>query len=318
MNTPPSPSPNALPALDKLGLVVLERGWLSSNSVVMLSEGEGLVVDTGYVTHAEQTVALLRSVLGARPLSRILNTHLHSDHCGGNAALQDAWPAALTAIPPGHAEAVRRWDTVALTYAPTGQQCPRFGFQQCLQPGEQFRFGQLRWDIHSAPGHDAQAILLHEPHAGVLISGDALWANGFGVVFPELDGEPGFEEVGQTLDLIEALAPRSVIPGHGPLFTGDEVTAALFRARSRLTQFIQHPAKHRWHALKVLLKFKLLELQNVERQTLLDWFSASSYFCRIARIDRRDRHLSEVFDELLHDLARTGALRIQGEQVVNQ
>jgi glyoxylase-like metal-dependent hydrolase (beta-lactamase superfamily II) len=51
---------------------------------------ETAVVDTGYVTHAEQTLALIESVLGTRPLDRILNTHLHSDHCGGNAALQSA------------------------------------------------------------------------------------------------------------------------------------------------------------------------------------------------------------------------------------
>jgi acyl-CoA synthetase (AMP-forming)/AMP-acid ligase II len=34
------------------------------------------VVDTGYVTHADQTLALIESVLGMRPLDRVLNTHL--------------------------------------------------------------------------------------------------------------------------------------------------------------------------------------------------------------------------------------------------
>lgn len=317
MNTPQQPSQLLHPTLAEVGVTVLERGWLSSNNVVMLSDTEGLVVDTGYATHAEQTVALLQDLLGDRVLSRIVNTHLHSDHCGGNAALKAAWPEALITIPPGHAEAVRRWDTVALTYAPTGQQCPRFNWDQCFWPGEQLKIGQLSWDIHAAPGHDTQAVLLHEPNAGLLISGDALWANGFGVVFPELDGEQGFEEVEATLNLIEGLAPRCVIPGHGPIIVGNELGAALARARSRLTQFTQHPPKHRWHALKVLLKFKLLELQSVEQHKLLSWFSTSSYFCRIAYIDHPALGIDAIFTMLLRDLARAGALQIEGEWVIN-
>ena len=50
------------------------------------------LVDTGYATHAPQTLALVQQALGARPLDLIVNTHLHSDHCGGNALLQAAWP----------------------------------------------------------------------------------------------------------------------------------------------------------------------------------------------------------------------------------
>ena len=318
MNSSPPVSATVPADLPEHGLTVLERGWLSSNSVFMCNGGDTLVVDTGYVTHADQTVALIRSLLGGRGLDRIANTHLHSDHCGGNAALQSAWPSAVTAIPPGHAEAVRQWDTVTLTYEPTGQQCPRFGFDGCLMPGEQLRVGDLHWDIHAAPGHDAQAILLHEARLGILISGDALWANGFGVVFPELEGEQGFDEVGKTLDLIEGLAPTTVIPGHGPVFAGEGIAPALLRARTRLKQFVEQPTKHRWHALKVLLKFKLLELQVVQRCVLEAWFSGSGYFQRITRIDHAEVDTRDVFDKLIRDLAHVNALRIEGPLIVDQ
>jgi len=50
------------------------------------------------------------SALQGRPLDLLLNTHLHSDHCGGNAALQARYPALQTLIPPGHADYVRVWD----------------------------------------------------------------------------------------------------------------------------------------------------------------------------------------------------------------
>src|SRR5450830_889398 len=87
-------------------VVVFERGWLSSNNVLFVGAEETALVDTGYATHAEQTVALVESALGARPLDRVLNTHLHSDHCGGNAALQQRYPGLCTDIPPGEAALV--------------------------------------------------------------------------------------------------------------------------------------------------------------------------------------------------------------------
>ncbi|HXZ07133.1 MAG TPA: MBL fold metallo-hydrolase, partial [Paraburkholderia sp.] len=55
---------------------VFERGWLSSNNVLLVDDTHAALVDTGYATHASQTVALVREALGARPLDLIVNTHL--------------------------------------------------------------------------------------------------------------------------------------------------------------------------------------------------------------------------------------------------
>jgi glyoxylase-like metal-dependent hydrolase (beta-lactamase superfamily II) len=303
--------------LANLGVTVLERGWLSANSIVMRAGTDTLVVDTGYGAHAQQTVALVAEVLQGQPLQRVVNTHLHSDHCGGNAALVEAWPNARIGIPPGQAAAVRAWDPVALTYVPTGQSCPRFDYDELIRAGDQIRIGSLCWNVHSAPGHDPHAVVLHEPEQRLLISGDALWNNGFGVVFPELDGDNAFDEVGATLDLIESLNPAAVIPGHGPVFQGPDVAAALSRARSRLSQFQEYPAKHRWHALKVLVKFKLLELQRIEFDKLESWFEDSDYFIRISRIDRIDAP-SEVLRSLLTDLESVRAIALHGDWILNQ
>ncbi|WP_288130610.1 MBL fold metallo-hydrolase, partial [Accumulibacter sp.] len=58
-------------------LLVLERGWLSSNNIVFLEGEQAALVDSGYVTHAAQTVALLEHALAGRRLTRLLNTHSH-------------------------------------------------------------------------------------------------------------------------------------------------------------------------------------------------------------------------------------------------
>ncbi len=174
------------------GVTVLERGWLSSNNVVLSGRYGTALVDSGYASHAAQTVQLVEGALRDRPLEVLLNTHLHSDHCGGNAALQVRYPKLKTMIPPGQAEHVRRWDPVALTYAPTGQDCPRFTITGLLHPGSSLQLGDQTWEVHAAPGHDLHSVILFEPQSRTLISADALWENGFGVVFQELEGERAF------------------------------------------------------------------------------------------------------------------------------
>lgn len=303
--------------LASIGVTVFERGWLSSNNVLIQGSTSTALVDSGYCTHAEQTLALVRDALQGKPLDFLLNTHLHSDHCGGNAVLQGAFTELETWIPPGQAKSVTKWDPVALTYEPTGQTCPAFTFQALLCPGHTIQLGDTTWEIHGAKGHDPHSIVLFEPQSRVLISADALWEHGFGIVFPELEGVDAFDEVAATFDLIERLDPITIVPGHGAVF--EDTSGGLKRARNRLDQFVKNPEQHRRHALKVLIKFKLLEWQSVRWVDLLDWYANTPY---IALIERR----SEVIDldkvgssleSLVHELAIRQALRREADEFFN-
>ncbi|MEY2953838.1 MAG: hypothetical protein RLZZ401_1925, partial [Pseudomonadota bacterium] len=294
---------------------VLERGWLSSNNVLFQGQDQCALVDSGYHTHSAQTLALVHAALAGRPLDLLVNTHLHSDHCGGNAALQAHYPGLRTLIPPGHATAVRDWDEAALSYRSTGQQCLRFGYDGVLRPGQDVRLGDTQWQVHAAPGHDPHSVILFEPVSAVLISADALWETGFGVVFPELDGVHAFDEVAQTLDLIEQLAPRTVIPGHGRVF--DTVGAALGVARRRLDGFVREPRKHAVHAAKVLLKFKLLELHRVLLGDFVAWASQTGLMHHAHQTHFADQPLPLWLGQLAQDLVRSGAAEIDGDWLVN-
>jgi glyoxylase-like metal-dependent hydrolase (beta-lactamase superfamily II) len=302
--------------LERTGVTVFERGWLSSNNVLIQSSASGplALIDSGYCSHADQTLALVTSALGTTPLDLLLNTHLHSDHCGGNAALQSQYPHLSTLIPPGHADAVAIWDSEALTFAPTGQQCPRFRFDGLLVPGQQVILGDWHWQVHGSKGHDPHSIVLHQADNGLLISADALWENGFGVVFPELEGVSAFDEVEETLNLIEALNPVLVIPGHGPLF--QDVAGALERARSRLARFRGAPAQHLRHAQKVLIKFRLLEWQSIERQALLRWAMATPYLRQAMPLESAKAGEAWLAT-LLAELERSQALRQEGDLIIN-
>lgn len=302
---------NQLPA----GVLVLERGWLSSNNILFVGSTSTMLVDSGYSTHSEQTVDLVGASLQQRPLDVLLNTHLHSDHCGGNAALQRAYPELQTLIPPGQAASVSPWDAVALTYVPTGQHCPQFQFNGLLLPGTDIQLADTPWQIHAAPGHDPHSLIFFEPQSRTLISADALWESGFGVVFPELDGEQAFDEVAATFDLIEQLDPRWVIPGHGPVFAYSP--AILAHARQRLNAFVSNPSRHAQHAAKVLLKFKLLEQQLLPFAEFVSWAQQSSYFERI-----REKFFSSMafelwIEQLVGELVRSGVARRDGTMLCN-
>ncbi len=304
------------PALE--GLTVFERGWLSSNNILLHgSEGEhATLIDSGYVTHAGQTLALVRHALQpGKTLMRIVNTHLHSDHCGGNAALQRAFGAQVV-IPPGDADAVAAWDEDRLSYKLTGQQCERFAFDALLRPGESLSVGTRTWQAHAAPGHDPHSLILFDAHNGVLVSADALWANGFGVVFPELDGVSAFDHVAATLDLIESLDARLVIPGHGAPF--DDTAAALQRARSRLAAFRAEPVRHARHGIKVLAKYRMLEAGSQPLPDLLGWFAATPIAQQVwQRVGRPEGSARAWGERLVAELIAQGALTLRDGQVHN-
>ena len=294
---------------------MLERGWLSSNNVLLHGSGDdATLVDTGHSVHAEQTVALVRHALrAAHPqmrLVRVLNTHLHSDHCGGNAALVREFGAELL-IPPGLWNAARQWDEQALGYAAIGQRCDRFEPLGRISPGESLHVGVRRWEVLASPGHDPDSVMLFDAHDGVLISADALWENGYGIVFPELAGEPGFDDVQRVLDLIATLPVRCVIPGHGAPFL--DCAGALNRARTLLARQRASPRQHARHAAKVLIKFHLMEERQQSWVELKAWADARPLFNRVFEEQESGtgRTLQQWYETLVGELVERGALAVR-------
>jgi len=268
--------------LDTLRLRVLERGWLSANQAVFRAAGAtpATVVDTGFSAHAQQTQALIDHALGGAPLGRIVNTHLHSDHCGGNASLQ-ARGDVETWIPSPSMAAVARWDEDALSYRLTDQPCPRFVAHRALVPGASIALGEADWQIHAAPGHDMDAVMLFEPQTRTLISGDALWEERLAIIFPELVGDDGFGPTRATLSLIERLEPRTVLPGHGRVF--EDVGRALAASRERVAAFERHPERHAQHAARALVMFHLLEVRELGFADLVAWMLRTPIYRTVAR-----------------------------------
>ena len=116
---------------------VLERGWLSANNILLFEGENATVIDSGYVTHAAQTVDLVSHALDGRNLKRLLNTHSHSDHIGGNAALQAAFDCEII-VPAGlHAARERLLQTHAELWTASDRRAFGALLQQRIQDERQ-------------------------------------------------------------------------------------------------------------------------------------------------------------------------------------
>jgi glyoxylase-like metal-dependent hydrolase (beta-lactamase superfamily II) len=297
------------------GIEVFERGWLSANNIFHYGEEDVSLVDSGYCTHQNLTLDLLTSALKKHhllKLNKLVNTHLHSDHCGGNAALAKTFHCEVL-IPSAEEIAVKNWDSTLLSYDNLGQECPRFSHSGILIPGKEILLGRYLWRILAAPGHDPHSIMLYQADHRILISADALWEEGFGVIFPELWGEAGFEEVAQTLDLIEALPVDLVIPGHGAPFV--DIKKSLDTARSRLDYLASDPDRNARHGAKVLLKYRLLEWRNRNISEVNDWIRNTPALISAAKLLNMD--MSEFVEWLPKSLVKSGTAKLDGEILID-
>lgn len=290
-------------------LLVLERGWLSSNNILGFDGERAAIIDSGYVSHAAQTVALVERALDGRRLERLINTHSHSDHIGGNAVLQQVFGCQVI-VPAGIDATIAEWDEAALLLSPLGQRAARFQHDRLLAAGDNFGFGGLTWQAHAVPGHDMDALAFHNAEKRLLISGDALWRDGFGVVFSELLGQAGegggLAATRATLDRLARLPVDVVIPGHGAPFV--EVEEAFACAYRRLAAFEQNIERLARHALKVILAFAMLERRQLPRRELPDFLAGLS-FCQSVNARYLNENNEALAQWLASDLLRAGALR---------
>jgi glyoxylase-like metal-dependent hydrolase (beta-lactamase superfamily II) len=285
------------------------RGWLNCNQVVLLEHGNNVLVDSGYCTHREQTLEILAGPLGldGAPLERVINTHCHSDHMGGNAAVANAYGSTIT-IPEGEVKHVVPWTPQSVWMSRFDQRADPFVHDDTLAHGDVFEGGGLEWQAHAAPGHDMDALMFFEPVNRILISGDALWEKGMGFVWPEPGANPHIDAAHDALSAIEALDPAVVIPGHGAPFT--DARASIAVVRSRLDAFARDPAKNARHAVRVLFVFALLDRQALPVADVAAYLDKHGCYRELA-----DQFLGldgqAMAEWLLPDLERSGAITIR-------
>ena len=293
---------NSLPS----NIKVIERGWLSANQVYIHDSNFVDIVDSGFCSHAQQTVHLLNSYLVSSPnlLPRnLINTHLHSDHCGGNQALQESFNLNCL-VPESEFNSVNNWSLAEIEFRNLGQPCPIFKADGFVSVGEIIKIGSYDFEVHGTPGHHPFSLLLYAPTLKLLISADSLWENGFGALFSQLTLGTGFIDQRSTLDHISSLDVTLVIPGHGSPFS--DVKAALSVAYSRLDYFESNPFKNIQHVAQVLFQFMLMFKIKLSIVESLDWCKETPLFAKCAEI--LNKSIEELFDETIKQLHSKNSL----------
>jgi glyoxylase-like metal-dependent hydrolase (beta-lactamase superfamily II) len=114
------------------------------------------------------------------------------------------------------------------------------------------------------------ALVFYAPEHRVLVSGDALWERGFGLIEPVDRLAERLAAQRATLECIASLDVAWVVPGHGAPFTG--TGPALERAFQRLDAYEADPLKLARHCVKAFFMFALLARGRIARTELAAYF----------------------------------------------
>jgi len=114
--------------------------------------------------------------------------------------------------------------------------------------------------------------------------------------------------------LIASLDVSVVIPGHGRVFT--DAAGALERAYSRLDYLSSDPVRNAQNAVKVLLKFLLLERQRIALADVPALLQGMPLF---GEANRRFLHQETIAlaDWAVSQLIKANAVCIEGEYLLN-
>ncbi|MFF2956914.1 MBL fold metallo-hydrolase [Kitasatospora sp. NPDC057965] len=187
-------------------------GWCLSNAGVVLGGGESLLVDTAATERRARRLRETLTGLTVVPPRLLVLTHFHGDHVFG------AGVAAPEAAVVAHENARREMAEAglgltglwpAVDWGRVEVRLPQLTYRDRLAVHIGERPVEL---LHFGPAHTTGDTLVWLPEDGVLFAGDVL-----------LSGCTPFLLMGsvrgtlRTLDRLRELAPRTVVPGHGPV-----------------------------------------------------------------------------------------------------
>jgi glyoxylase-like metal-dependent hydrolase (beta-lactamase superfamily II) len=193
--------------MDRIQAVI---GPISTNLYVLADPRtkEAIAIDT-----ATPSLAWISTALEERgwTLKLIVSTHGHWDHVGDNAAVAEHTGAPIAVHPADRHHLVEPKPLYAPF--PIVPSVPAVE----LAEGGQITFGDIRLGVLHTPGHTPGSVCLFSADDGLLLSGDTLFAGGWGRT--DLPGGSDGEMAESIARLAELPDHLAVLPGHGAATT---------------------------------------------------------------------------------------------------
>lgn len=259
------------------------------------------LVDSGFVGHADETRDWAQAQAGGR-VELVVNTHWHSDHVGGNAALQATGTVVAASAPD--AAAVRRRDPGCCLAEYLDQPVSPYTVDRPLDDGEAVHLGETEWQVVRTPGHTPGHLSLWQPDERLLVVGDALSDYDVGWVATALDGPDATAVAVASLERLDALGPRVLLPAHGPIPA--DPSAALATAHRRAQRLVDDPDGAVWYGARRIFAYALMIRGGLPVDTVEDYLLARDWLADAARLLRRPA--PELAAELVATMLRSGAV----------
>jgi hydroxyacylglutathione hydrolase len=141
-------------------------------------------------------------------LKLIVSTHRHWDHIGDNAAVAQATGAQIAAhVRDRHG--LENPEPIMAPF-PIPPSVPAID----LEERSRIRFGDIDLEVLHTPGHTEGSVCLFAENERLLLTGDTLFAQGWGRT--DLPGGDEAQMVESLTRLSTMAADLRVLPGHGP------------------------------------------------------------------------------------------------------
>lgn len=270
-------------------------------NLLLLHGPRPALVDTGFVGHADDTREWAEAQAGGR-VGIVVNTHWHSDHVGGNAALQAT--GAEIAASAHDADAVQRRDPGCCVAEYLDQPVAPYTVDRALDDAEVLTLGEADWQVIRTPGHTPGHLSLWQPDDGVLVVGDALSDYDVGWIATALDGQDAAATAVASLDRLDALQPRVLLPAHGRI--PDDPAAALAKARTRAQRLVDDPEAAVWYGARRIFGYALMIRDGLPADSVHEYLLGRAWLTDAAR--QLDRPAPELAAELVDTMRRSGAV----------
>ena len=256
------------------GFFFFERGWLNANHFAYVG-GEIVLIDTGYLPSFPHTEKLLAQAgVSIDRVRRIISTHSHCDHIGGNATIQTATGCRVT-MHPIQKRIVDDRDDWATWWRYYEQEAEFFRVDETIQEGDELALGLLRFQVFHVPGHAPGMLALYEPQRKILLSSDAVWDGDVGVLNTHVEGTIAPWLALDSAKRLAALDVKVIYPGHGPVIT--DPARAFERTIKKLERLIADRQALGWDQLKKMLLYFLLMRGSVPQDDLLPHLMSAAW-----------------------------------------